>query len=220
MHLGSARWTGGISRRWRRACKFKHSDEATGESRAWQRSARSEHPLHSEAVVALELPKMLLSEDNLTVPEARRRAARAGRRYRFRIANPIPARFNGVAISICDLADGGLQIEHNDEFVRGSSGLIEYTIPGKTKRIRVHGTLVWTRKVDEEATVPVFRSGVKVEGHVDALNSTIDFFCARESPKSIEVGAREPRRPQRNHLFPRQPPPRSHRWWNPSGRTT
>ncbi|MEO8215925.1 MAG: hypothetical protein ABI718_02470 [Acidobacteriota bacterium] len=111
--------------------------------------------------------------------------------YRFRIVNPIPARFNGVPILVCDLADGGLQIEHTDAFVRGSSGLVEYTIPGKTKKIRVHGTLVWTRVADQLSDPPVYRSGVKVEGHVDALNSTIDFFL-RSGIAKIDRGWREP----------------------------
>jgi len=111
------------------------------------------------------------------------------RSYRFRVAQPIVGRFNGVPVDIRDIADGGVQIEHGDVFNRGTAGLLEYTVPGRQKQIRLHGQLLWTRRVDEGAASPRYRSGMKIDLNNDMLNATIDFLV-RAGMASIDRGNR------------------------------
>jgi hypothetical protein len=98
---------------------------------------------------------------------------------RFRIDDPVPGHFEGVRVHLRDIADRGVQIEHSEPLSRGSSGFLEFTIPGRQKPIRVHGQIRWTRSFPTGPSRYIYRSGILVHGNVDTLNSSIDLMLRK-----------------------------------------
>jgi hypothetical protein len=114
---------------------------------------------------------------------------------RFRIEDPLPGHFEGVRVQVRDIAERGVQIEHTEALTRGSSGFLEYTIPGRQKPIEVHGQIRWTRSFPTGPSKYIYRSGILVDGNVDTLNSSIDLMLRKgiarldRTPAQTEEGA-------------------------------
>lgn len=96
---------------------------------------------------------------------------------RFWISEPLPGHFEGVPVTVCDIAEKGLQIEHSGTVADGSAGFLSYTIPGRQKPIQVHGQVRWTRPV--EGARESYRSGILVDGGTETLNSSIDLLIKK-----------------------------------------
>lgn len=98
--------------------------------------------------------------------------------YRFRIQEPLQARFGNVKVSICDLSEKGLQIEHSEALPEGYSATLSYTIPGRERQIDLHGEIRWSVP-DTSGASPRFRSGVSIDENSDALDSSLDLFIRK-----------------------------------------
>lgn len=111
--------------------------------------------------------------------------------YRFRIREPIAGRFGAVDVSLCDLSEKGIQIEHTESLPPGYSAILSYTIPGSERRIDVHGEIRWS-VADRSGTKRRFRSGVSVDQSSEGLAASLDLFI-RKGMAKLDRGLREPK---------------------------
>lgn len=98
--------------------------------------------------------------------------------YRFRIQEPLKGRFGNVNVSICDLSEKGLQIEHFEALPQGYSATLSYTIPGRERQIDLHGEIRWSVP-DGSGAGSRFRSGVSIDANSEELNSSLDLFIRK-----------------------------------------
>ncbi len=113
--------------------------------------------------------------------------------YRFRIQEPLQGRFGHVNVSICDLSEKGLQIEHSEALPQGFTGNLSYTIPGRKKQIDLHGEIRWS-VADSSGMNSRYRSGIAIDENSEALTSCLDLFI-RKGIAKLDRGARESKKP-------------------------
>lgn len=110
--------------------------------------------------------------------------------YRFRIQEPLKGRFGNVNVSICDLSERGLQIEHVEALPQGYSATLSYTIPGRERQIDLHGEIRWSVP-DASGAGLGFRSGVSIDANSEALSSSLDLFI-RKGIARLDRGKKGP----------------------------
>lgn len=111
---------------------------------------------------------------------------------RFQIVEPLSGRFEGVPVTVHDIAEKGLQIEHFVTLALGSKGFLVYNIPGRQRPVEVHGEIRWTRSIQQGSRV-VYRSGVMIDAGSDALNASIDLLLKKRIARLERT--EEPSRP-------------------------
>ena len=97
--------------------------------------------------------------------------------YRFRVQEPLQGSFGAIPVSIRDLSETGIQIEHTQALPRGFSGTLSYSIPGGKKEINLHAELRWSEVAGDRGNT--FRSGVAVDQNTEALSSSLDLFIRK-----------------------------------------
>jgi hypothetical protein len=97
---------------------------------------------------------------------------------RFRIVEPLTGRFDGVPVTVHDISEKGLQIEHSVTLPLGSKGSLVYTIPGRQRPVEVHGEIRWTKPIRDGSQL-YYRSGMMIDRGADALNASIDLLLKK-----------------------------------------
>lgn len=98
--------------------------------------------------------------------------------YRFRVQEPLQASFGAIPVSIRDLSENGIQIEHAEPLPRGFSGTLSYQIPGGSRKIHLHAELRWSKASDDRG-VSTYRSGVTVDENTEGLSNSLDLFIRK-----------------------------------------
>jgi hypothetical protein len=110
--------------------------------------------------------------------------------YRFRVQEPLKGHFGEVPISIRDLSEKGVQIEHKSPLPTGYSATLSYSIPGGTRQITLHGELRWTRSEADLTGATFYRSGVTIDENTEGLSSSLDLFI-RKGIAKLDRGNRQ-----------------------------
>lgn len=112
---------------------------------------------------------------------------------RFWLSEPLDGFFDGVPVTVRDIAEKGVQIEHRDALPQGCSGFISYTIPGRQKPIEVHGQVRWTQPVKGQQNL--YRSGIFVDAGGELLNASIDLLIRKGMARLDPPPAQRPSEP-------------------------
>jgi hypothetical protein len=109
---------------------------------------------------------------------------------RFVAGNPIEGRFGRIDVTIWDLAESGLQIEHAEPLKIATKGLVGFKLDEMT--VTVPGIVIWShlsKTIDAKGRL-LYRSGVRLEADIELFASAINRLAGsgriRRDPASLE----------------------------------
>jgi hypothetical protein len=93
---------------------------------------------------------------------------------RFIASRPIAGRFGRIDVTIWDLAERGIQIEHAEPMKIATTGLVAFKLDEMT--VTIPGIVIWSRlsQTPDETGRLLYRSGIRLEANIDLVASAIN----------------------------------------------
>ena len=114
--------------------------------------------------------------------EAAARTLRTAERYLLQ--PPLPAHFDGAAVSVCDISAKGARFTHGHSLQMGQKSLLRLPLEGRTAPLQLEAVVVWTQI--DPISPSRFVSGVRTYGTPEVMQGVLEQLQKAKRTTRIE----------------------------------